>query len=121
MTIEFESHGSRMLAVSALNGANRISIFNDEKPYVSYFIEFESYRVCLPIGKYEFLGLSIDHPEHHGAMKEAAIYHENQMGPKPSINWNSENMTKRQSRMIDEWNELNKRVSECWILLKIKG
>lgn len=81
MTIEFESQGSRLLAVSNLEEAK--THFKDG---------------------YEIFGLSQDHPEHHEAMKEAGIYTVNPCGNMPkSIGAVRARRERAQNRTSENW------------------
>lgn len=97
MTIEFESQGSRLLAVSVPN----------KKGY-ELAIAMKEVLLTRPKESFTWLGYSSQFKSHHEAMKEAGIHHVNPYdNPKQYV-------------YSHVWQEAQNRTSEVWILLKIK-
>lgn len=120
MTIEFESQVSRLLAVSVPKEAKLFKLSYYGRDCLSYKVDninkkygYEFQHIKLPLGWFEIIGLSTDHPEHHEAMKKACIFHENPYGDDPLHQEYYE-------YTLEQWQEAQQRVSEVWILLKIK-
>lgn len=118
MTIEFESQGSRMLAMSV---PNEVFGFNYVGARCYYFFDNGGKVIFVidNVDEGDVIGLSTDHPEHHEAMKEAGIYTVNPYGdhmPMPS----EYDRTSHWAASLDKWQEAQNRTSEIWILLKIK-
>lgn len=113
MTIEFESQGSRLLAVSVPN----------KTPYaVSLAI-----KEVPKHWRYDVIGFSEYYPGHHEAMKEAGIYHVNPYSPLGEKRFKSDDTSPQSQQYHHDWHkrkeerqEAQNRTSECWILLKIK-
>lgn len=53
MTKQITTESGIVLLLDMPVGANRLKIFNDERPYISYFVNTDTFREYLPEGKWQ--------------------------------------------------------------------
>lgn len=52
-TKQITTEGGIVLLLDLPEGANRLKIFNDERPYLSYFVNTDTFREYLPEGNWQ--------------------------------------------------------------------